>query len=79
MLKRCEEIAFFFQLLVSFDFLKSIINDAIVDIKMIFKFGLKYNFSKKTVILLFDLDQQNTFWLFLTNSKLLDLILLDAK
>ena len=31
------------------------------------------------VISLFDLDQQYTFWLFLTNSKLLDLILLDAK
>ena len=31
----------FFQLLVSFDFLKSILDDAIVDIKMIFKFGLK--------------------------------------
>ena len=30
----------FFQLLVSFDFLKSILDDAIVDIKMIFKFGL---------------------------------------
>ena len=30
-----------FQLLVSFDFLKSILNDAIVDIRMIFKFGLK--------------------------------------
>ena len=28
---------------------------------------------------LFDLDQQYTFWLFLTNSKLLDLILLGAK
>ena len=31
----------FFQLLVSFDFLKSILDDAIVDIKMIFEFGLK--------------------------------------
>ena len=31
----------FFQLLVSFDFLKPILGDAIVDIKMIFKFGLK--------------------------------------
>ena len=31
----------FFQLLVSFDFLKSILDDAIIDIKMIFKFGLK--------------------------------------
>ena len=31
----------FFQLLVSFDFLKSILDDAIVDIKMTFKFGLK--------------------------------------
>ena len=31
----------FFQLLVSFDFQKSILDDAIVDIKMIFKFGLK--------------------------------------
>ena len=31
----------FFQLLVSFDFLKSILDDAISDIKMIFKFGLK--------------------------------------
>ena len=31
----------FFQLLVSFDFLKSILNDAMVDIKMTFKFGLK--------------------------------------
>ena len=30
----------FFQLLVSFDFLKSILDDAIVDIKMIVKFGL---------------------------------------
>ena len=38
--KRCERIVFFFQLLVSFDFLKSILDDdAIVDIKMIFKFG----------------------------------------
>ena len=26
---------------------------------------------------LFDLDQQNTFWLFLTDSDLLDLILLN--
>ena len=40
---------------------------------MIFKYFLK------KVILLFDLDQQYTLWLFLTNSKLLDLILLDAK
>ena len=31
----------FYQLLVSFDFLKSILDDAISDIKMIFKFGLK--------------------------------------
>ena len=31
----------FFQLLVSFDFLKSILADTIVDIKMLFKFGLK--------------------------------------
>ena len=31
----------FFQLLVSFDFLKSILDDAISDIKMMFKFGLK--------------------------------------
>ena len=31
----------FFQLLVSFDFLKSILGDAISDIKMIYKFGLK--------------------------------------
>ena len=31
----------FFQLLVRFDFLKSILNDAILDIKMISKFGLK--------------------------------------
>ena len=31
----------FSQLLVSFDFLKSILDDAIVDIKMTFKFGLK--------------------------------------
>ena len=31
----------FFQLLVSFDFLKPILDDAIVDIRMIFKFGLK--------------------------------------
>ena len=31
----------FFQLLVSFDFLKSILDDATVDIKMTFKFGLK--------------------------------------
>ena len=31
----------FFQLLVSFDFLKSILDDAISDMKMIFKFGLK--------------------------------------
>ena len=31
----------FFQLLVSFDFLKSILDDAMVDIKMTFKFGLK--------------------------------------
>ena len=38
--KGCEEIVFF-QLLVSFDFLKSILDDAIVDIKMIFEFGLK--------------------------------------
>ena len=29
----------FFQLLVSFDFLKSILDDAIVDMKMMFKFG----------------------------------------
>ena len=42
--KGCEEIVFFFQLLVSCDFLKSILDDAIVDIKMIFKFGLKYTF-----------------------------------
>ena len=28
---------------------------------------------------LFEIDQQNTFWMFLTNSKLLDLILLDGK
>ena len=38
--KGCEEIVFF-QLLVSFDFLKSILDDAIVDIKMTFKFWLK--------------------------------------
>ena len=31
----------FSQLLVSFYFLKSILDDAIVDIRMIFKFGLK--------------------------------------
>ena len=31
----------FFQSLVSFDFLKSILDDAIVDIKMIFKFWAK--------------------------------------
>ena len=31
----------FFQLLVSFDFLKSILDDAMVDIKVTFKFGLK--------------------------------------
>ena len=31
----------FYQLLVSFDFLKSILDDAMVDIKMTFKFGLK--------------------------------------
>ena len=31
----------FFQLLVSFDFLKSILDGAMVDIKMTFKFGLK--------------------------------------
>ena len=31
----------FFQLLVSFEFLKSILGDAISNIKMIFKFGLK--------------------------------------
>ena len=31
----------FFQLLVSFYFLKSILDDAMVDIKMTFKFGLK--------------------------------------
>ena len=31
----------FFQLLVSFDFLKSVLDDAISDIKMIFKFGSK--------------------------------------
>ena len=31
----------FFQLLVSFDFVKSILDDAVVDIKMTFKFGLK--------------------------------------
>ena len=58
------------------------VDDAILDIKMIFKFGLKTIFRyflKKKVILLFDLDQQYTFWLFLTNSKLLDLIQLDAK
>ena len=35
--------------------------------------------KKKKVNSSFDLDQQNTFWLFLTNSKLIDLILLDAK
>ena len=33
----------FFQLLVSFDFLKSILDDAILD-KVIFKFGLKTYF-----------------------------------
>ena len=41
--KGYEEIVFFFffQLLQgSFDFLKSILDDAIVDIKMIFRFGL---------------------------------------
>ena len=31
---------FSFQLLVSFDFLKSILDDAIVDLKIIFKFEL---------------------------------------
>ena len=31
----------FFQLLVSFDLLKSILDDAMVDIKMTLKFGLK--------------------------------------
>ena len=31
----------FFQLLVSFDFLKSILDDVIVDINIIFGFGLK--------------------------------------
>ena len=31
----------FYQLLVSFDSLKSILDDAMSDIKMIFKFGLK--------------------------------------
>ena len=31
----------FFQLLISFDFMKLIQDDAIVDIKMIFNFGLK--------------------------------------
>ena len=37
--KGCEEIVF--QLLISFDFMKSIVDDAIVDITMIFNFGLK--------------------------------------
>ena len=35
---------FFFQLLVSFDFLQSILDDAIVDIKMVLKFELKTKF-----------------------------------
>ena len=37
--KGYEEIVF--QLLVTFDFLKSILDDAIVDINMIYGFGLK--------------------------------------
>ena len=34
----------FLQLLVSYDFLKLILDDAIVDIKLISKFGLKTSF-----------------------------------
>ena len=40
----------FFHLLESYDFLKSILYDAIVDLKMIFKFGLKRNFEILFVI-----------------------------
>ena len=51
--KECEEIVFtapsfclfHLQLLVSFDFLKSILNDVIVEIKMMVKFGLKTFFT----------------------------------
>ena len=31
-------------MLISFDFMKSILDDAIADINMIINFGLKYNF-----------------------------------
>ena len=53
----------FFHLLVSFDFLKSILDDAIEDIKVIFRFGLKHDFRYflQKVNSLIDLDQQNYF------------------
>ena len=38
------ERLFFFQLLISYNLLKSIVEDAIVDLKIIFKFGLKASF-----------------------------------
>ena len=39
--KGVKRLFFFFQFLVSFDFLKSILDDATVDIKMVVKFGQK--------------------------------------
>ena len=55
----------FLQFLVCADFKKSILDDAIVDIKLIVKVGLHTlfldAFYKTKVNLLFNLDQQTTF------------------
>ena len=40
-----NDVKIFFQLLVSFDFLKSILDDPIVNLKFILEFGLKTSFS----------------------------------
>ena len=52
---------FFLQLLVSFDFLKSILDDAIDDMKMIFKLDLKIiildTFYEKTICYLFQINK----------------------
>ena len=62
--------------------LKLILDDAIVDLKIIFKFELKASFLDifiKVKIPYLTKILPNTLRMFLSNSKLLDLILLHAK
>ena len=74
----CKDI-FFLELPVSFDFLKSILDDA--NLKFSYEFWLTSFLD--IFVNFFDLDFANyrmfRVRLFLTNTKLLDLISLDAK